>query len=343
MAAPDAARAATAPQGTGPVPPNLLFIAQAGRLAYEAVILAASLRASDPGFGGRIICAVPEPGPLWPSDTRLPEPVAQALTRLGVEILPFESRIWGERYPQGNKIEALELLPADEAFLFLDTDTLVIGALSAVAFDFGRPTASMRREPTWPVVPPYGPSADRIWQSLYDRFGLDFASSLDPSQPGYAWQRHLYFNAGWFLGPCPRRFGTLFRDYAREIEARPPAELASQTLVPWLDQIALPLVVHALGGGRPGPELAGLDGDVTCHYRALPLLYARESDRAVAVIESCLAPNPIKRVVKDHEPVKRIVFQGKGARIRALFDRNALPTREAAIRNRLRALGLWLR
>ena len=58
-----------------------------------------------------------------------------------------------------------------------------------------------------------------------------------------------------------------------------------QEIYPWLDQIALPLVIHSFGGGRPGPELAGLDGDVTCHYRTLPLLYARESDRVVEVLE----------------------------------------------------------
>lgn len=323
--------------------PNLLIVAQAGRLAYEAVILAASLRHSDPGFAGRVICAVPEPGPLWPAETRLPDPVHELLGRLEVEIRPFTARIWGHRYPQGNKIEALSVLPEGEAFLFLDTDTLITGPLSQIAFDAQRPTASMRREPTWPVIPPYGPSADRIWQSLYDRFGLDFTSSLDPAQPHYSWQRHLYFNAGWFLGPCPHRFGALYLDYARGIETDPPAELASQALYPWLDQVALPLVIHALGGGRPGPELSGLDGEVTCHYRALPLLYARESDHAIAVIESCLAPNPIKRVIKTHDPVKRIVFQGKGARIRALFDRKALPAREAIIRNRLRSQGLWLR
>lgn len=323
--------------------PNLLIVAQAGRLAYEAVIFAASLRRCDPGFAGRVICAVPETGTLWPVETRLPDPVREVLGRLDVEIRPFEARTWGQRYPQGNKIEALALLPEGEPFLFFDTDTLITGPLSQIDFNAARPTASMRREPTWPVVPPYGPSADRIWQSLYDRFGLDFASSLDPAEPAYSWERHLYFNAGWFLGPCPHRFGALFRDYARSIETDPPAELASQALYPWLDQIALPLVIHGLGGGRPGPDLSGLDGDASCHYRALPLLYARESDHAIGVIESCLAPNPIKRVVKSHDPVRRIVFQGRGERIRAAFDQQALPRRETVIRNRIRNLGLWMR
>ena len=98
------------------------------------------------------------------------------------------------------------------------------------------------------------------------------ASSLDPSQPHDYWQRYLYFNAGWFFHQSPKVFGEHFLSYARSIRDNIPPALAAQSLDPWLDQIALPLVIHALGGGRPGPELAGLDGDITCHYRNLPLL-----------------------------------------------------------------------
>jgi len=107
--------------------------------------------------------------------------------------------------------------------------------------------------------------------------------------------------------------------------------------------VALPLVIHALGGGRPGPELDGLDGEVTCHWRLLPLLYARESDRVVEVLEDVAAPNRIKKVLKDYEPMKRLVYQGRGRKARALFDRANLPRREQAIRNRLKSEGFWMR
>ena len=112
---------------------------------------------------------------------------------------------------------------------------------------------------------------------------------------------------------------------------------------PWLDQVALPLVIHALGGTRPGPELAGMDGDLTCHYRTLPLLYARESDLAVQVLEEVSGQNTVKKVVKDYEPFRRMIYQGKGEAARALFDRANLPVREQAIRNALKREGLWLR
>ena len=102
-------------------------------------------------------------------------------------------------------------------------------------------------------------------------------------------------------------------------------------------------MIHSFGGGRPGPELDGLDGEVTCHWRVLSLLYAREADRAVEVLETVAAPNRIKKVLKDHEPFKRLVYQGRGRKARALFDRQNLPRREQAIRNRLKSEGYWMR
>ncbi|MCY1127279.1 hypothetical protein OU426_10485 [Frigidibacter sp. RF13] len=321
----------------------LVCIGQDGRLGFEAIILAATLRAADPGFRGRLIVAEPQPCPLWRRDPRMSAPVKALLADLGAEILPFENRTFGDAYPEGNKIEMLTALPEGEPFVFFDTDTLFTGALSGVPFDFDRPAASMRREGTWPEPPLYGPGYAAIWQALYDRFGLSFEPTLDLSQPAEHWERYLYFNAGWFFHRDPRAFGQRFLDYARTIRDEEIELLASQVLFPWLDQIALPLVIHSFGGGRPDPGLAGLDGGVSCHYRALPLLYARESDAAVAALEAAVAPNRIKKVLKEYEPAKRLVYQGGGAKIRKAFDRNALPRREQGIRKQIRDMGLWLR
>ena len=64
----------------------------------------------------------------------------------------------------------------------------------------------------------------------------------------------------------------------------------------------------------------------------IPLLYARESDRVVEVLEEVAAPNRIKKVLKGHEPFKRMIYQGRGHKVRALFDRDDLPRKEQAIR-----------
>ncbi|MFZ1467546.1 MAG: hypothetical protein WAT09_01055 [Paracoccaceae bacterium] len=329
------------PQKTAPY--NIAAVIQGGRLSYEALLLAASLRASNPDFAGRLLFMEPQPGPRWSHSPVLGnQALRNRLQELGAEILPFQSQVFGADYPYGNKIEGLSALP-DQPFLFLDTDTLVTGDLASLQIDFAKPSASMRREGTWPVIELYGPGYGATWKALYDRFGLEFASSLDLSQPEEYWQRYLYFNAGWFFHQSPAQFGARFLDYARSIrDARPPA-LVCQEIYPWLDQIALPLVVHSFGGGRPGPGLTGLDGDVTCHYRTLPLLYAKEGDRAVAMLEAVAEDKDNRRILRDWAPVKQMVYQNKGRKARALFDQSDLPHREQVIRNTLKREGLWLR
>ncbi len=321
---------------------NILAIGQSGRLEYEAMLLAASLRHSDPGFVGTLFIGEPQPGGKWPGDPRMSNRTRGLLTDLGAQILPFEAHFFGGDYPNGNKIEALAALP-DAPFLFLDTDTLITGPLSAVPFDFTKPSASMRRENTWPNIELYGPSLAQTWKSLYDRFDLDFDSSLDLAQPDDYWQRFLYFNAGWFFHESPRAFGNRFLAWAKSIRDNPPQELICQELYPWLDQITLPLVIHSFSGSRPGPELAPLDGTATCHYRFLPLLYAQESDHAVAVLEEVAKDKTIRPVLRDWGAIKALVYQNRGHKIRALFDRNHLPPREQAIRRVLKREDLWMR
>lgn len=324
-------------------PFDIVIVAQAGRLAYEALLFAASLKARAPGFGGRLFVAEPQPGPLWPTDPRVPADLRAAIEEQGAMFVPFESRLFGAAYPHGNKIEALSQLPTDGAFLFFDSDTIILNDLAALEVDFIRPTASMRRGDTWPKEALYGPDRATIWKSLYDRFGLDFVSSQDPNHPDGHWERYLYFNAGWFLGPSAKAFGDRFAQMALSIRDDPPEELAAQSLDPWLDQVALPLVIHALGGGRPDAAALRLDDDLACHWRVLPLFYARAPDRAVEILHAVAAPNRIKKHLKGYAPFRRMLYQGKGIEARALFDRADLPRSEAEIRKRLKAKRLWLR
>lgn len=323
---------------------DVVIVAQSGRLTYEAVIFAASLRRMAPGFRGRLIVAEPQPGPLWPEDPRIADPAARdLLAEFGAEILPFENRHFGAAYPNGNKAEALAALVPDRPFVFFDTDTLITGPLDAVAFEFDRPSASMAREPTWPEPQLYGPGYDGIWRAVYDRFGVPFEPTLDLSEPDEHWERYLYFNAGWFFYRCPHVFSDWMVRVMTGIRDLQIPELAAQSIYPWLDQIALPVTIAALGGGRPGPELAGLDGETTLHWRALPLLYATAPDATLELFGDIVRPNRIKKVLKTYEPFRRMIYQGRGARVRALFDRDALPRGERAIRNRIRRENLWMR
>lgn len=322
---------------------DVVIVGQRGRLAAEAVLFAASLRANDPGFSGQLIVAEPQHSPLWPEDPRLPEEVLAALTDLGAEILPFETHAFGAAYPNGNKAEALAAMAPGRPFLFFDTDTLVTGALSALPFDFSRPAASMRRTATWPVIEPYGPGYAETWGALYDRFGLDFASSQNSAWPERHWERYLYFNAGWFFGPDAAGFGHRLTDIMTAIRDDPPEALVCQPLYPWLDQIALPLVIHGFGGGRPGPELEGLDGGVTWHYRALPVLYLQAEDATLARFEEITAPNRIKKAIKLYDPWKRWIYQGRGRRLRQEMGNDLADLSDQQFRNRLKRAGHWIR
>ena len=323
---------------------NVMIVVQNGRLAYEAALFAASLRHTNPDFQGRLFLAEPMPGPLWERDPRLPEgELRDLLIELGGEFIQFQSHVFGKSYPYGNKIEALGAMPAGEPFIFFDTDTLITGDLAEVPFDFARPSASLRRENTWPQLELYGPGYGAIWKSLYDKFGLDFQSALDLSKPDEYWRRYPYYNAGYFYYECPQKFGSRFLEYASAIRDDAPEELVLQSLDPWLDQVALPLVIHSFGGSKDAIPRGLLDGDISCHYRMLPLLYARESDHVIEVLETVTAPNKIKKVLKGSDAIKRMIYQGRGAKVRDLFDQENLPRKEQALRNQIKKAGFWMR
>ena len=323
---------------------NILIIGQSGRLQYKAILFLASLRQSAPDFNGQVFVAEPQHNERWDQNPAMTDPeIREVIENLGGKITPFENTHFGGYYPYGNKIEALSVLPEGEPFVFFDTDTLITGALDRVPFDFERPSASLKVEGTWPVIELYGPGYTATWKSLYDKFKLDFESSLDVSQPDEYWRRYLYFNAGYFYYKCPKIFGDRFLNYALAIRDDGPTELVCQELDPWLDQVALPLVIHSFGGGRDTLEAGHLDGTVSCHYRLLPLLYARESDLAIKTLETAIAPNKIKKVVKAYEPIRRMVYQKRGAKVRALFDQNNLPRKEKQIRNTIKRAGFWMR
>lgn len=323
---------------------NVVIIGQANRLQFEAVLFVASFRRANPDFQGRMIVASPNHSPLWSkSPTLRNKAVIELLENMGAEIIPFDTPEFGDGYPNGNKIQALLALPEGEPFVFFDTDTLILDDLSKVPFDFDRPGASLKVEGTWPVLELYGPGYTATWKSLYDKFGLDFDSSLDQSQPDEYWKRYLYFNAGYFFYKCPRAFGEQFLHYATQIRDDAPEELVCQPLWPWLDQIALPLVIHSFGGGRDALPEGLLDGQVSCHYRLFPLLYARENDRVIEVLESVAGENAVKKVLKQYDPIKFMIYHGRGHKVRALFDQDNLPRKEQAIRNQIKKNGFWMR
>ncbi|MEM9048212.1 MAG: hypothetical protein AAGC92_05795 [Pseudomonadota bacterium] len=322
---------------------SVVAVAQRGRLEAEAILMLAALRVLEPQRSYPIVLCVPSQSRVWPDGRGLSLRGASFLQAAGAEIHRFAPQIFGTGYPQGNKIEALASLPPDRPFLFLDTDTLPLAPLGGLSLDVGRPAASLRREASWPRLLAGGPDREAIWRALYNRFGLDLDAASDPTRAKDDWQRFPYYNAGWFYGPCPHRFGTLFAEIARAIRDDPPPELVGQSLTPWLDQIALPLVVHALGGGPWAVPVGTLDGRATLHYRLLALLYATAHDDTVGFLERIAKEDDVAPLLSRYTPFRRYLYEGWGARVRALFDRSALPGEERSIRRTIRKAGLWCR
>ncbi len=109
-------------QSNAPDTFNILAVIQSGRLQFEAVLLAASLRRTNPDFKGRLIFAEPQMNHRWDRDPSLRSDEIRGLLEVfGAEIIPFENEVFGGGYPYGNKIEGLQVLPGGEPFLFLDT------------------------------------------------------------------------------------------------------------------------------------------------------------------------------------------------------------------------------
>lgn len=318
---------------------NILIVAQDGRLQYEALLFGASLRHFPENRDLRLVIAEPQPGPLWPGDPRISRPaIRRELRALGADIVPLHSKAFGARYPHGNKLEALALLPAGEPFAFFDTDTLITGAIADVVAE--PPTASMRVEPTWPREPLYGPSLAQIWGALYDRFGLDMAPTLDTRFGADDWRRYLYFNAGWFTGACPQKMSERLLHYAQEVEHHPPPELAAQALFPWLDQIALVLAVAGLGGGR---RETGLDGPKSLHYRALPEIYAYGSDHAVDTLEQVARAAHLWDIFHQHVAFRRMIFKENGPVLRQIMAGTPPPFTYWARKKAIMDAGYWVR
>lgn len=321
-----------------------MLVGQNGRLEFEVILFLASLRANSPKFAGQVFIAEPRFNQAWTNNPMIrSQHTRNLIAELGAEFIAFDNKVFGESYPYGNKIECLTVLPNDKPFLFFDSDTLILDELCDVPFDFSRPTASLRCTATWPQ--PLGPGhhyAD-IWKDCYDICGVDYPSSLDEQFSAQDWRRYLYFNASFFFYENPNKFGARFLEFAQRIKTSTRPRITRQSLDPWLDQVVLPMVIHSFGGGKHTLARGWLDAKTSCHYRRIPLLYAREDDRVIAKLEQLADQSNIRARLSQHPAFQRMIYQKQGRRLRGMIDRSHQPISEVALRHKLKALGYWIR
>ena len=96
---------------------NIVTVAQAGRLQYEAVLFLSSLRQNSPLFKEKVFVAEPIQGPLRQKDPKISsEGCREALHHLGATFISLENKHFGGSDPYGNKFECLKELPSNETF-----------------------------------------------------------------------------------------------------------------------------------------------------------------------------------------------------------------------------------
>jgi hypothetical protein len=222
------------PKRTEAAPFNVVVVAQDGRLQYEAALFCASFRAAMPDCPGRLLdgraAARAEMGPRSPhlgrgraraaGGARGRDPALRDATISAS--LPLWQQDRAAAGPARGR--ALRLLRQRHA----DHRRPGRGALR-----FRPPFGLARREGTWPRIELYGPGYTAIWKSLYDRFGLDFESSLDLDATRRILAALPLFQRRLLLLPLPagiRR--TLFLDYRAGDPRRPvrPSSCASRSI-----------------------------------------------------------------------------------------------------------------
>jgi hypothetical protein len=211
-------------------PITFVFVAHGGELEVKAAILACSLRKA---FGNAISIIVAHPASDHPWE-RVSDASRRLFQSLSIPLLPIENP-FGSRYPIGNKFAALALGPESGHTLFLDSDMICLNAFdldSLRAVDAALKPADMAlvcRDAEY-------------WQRLYAHAGLDLADArvvttcTEEVMPAY-------FNAGFIFVRNARCFASRWLAIAQSIDGD---ETVSHKM-PWLDQLALPVALQAIG------------------------------------------------------------------------------------------------
>ncbi len=221
---------------------SILFVVDGPGLEAQSLLLAASLAKHHPDRSQVALIAYVSPR----STDSLSEVTRALYVQCGVQMRPLpsaEEGLWAKPYPHGNKILACAASRGSTRSLFIDTDTVCLGALTGL--DLAEPDAvALVPEglPTW------GKEDDK-WLRAYDFFGLTLPTDRVQLTRGRQLEYLPYFNAGFIS----------FSDLPRPGAAENFAQDWLQTAIafdqncpikgkrPWLDQITLPLTMKRFG------------------------------------------------------------------------------------------------
>lgn len=220
---------------------SIIFVVDGPGLEAQSLLLAASLAKHHPDRDQVALIAYVSPR----SAGSLSEVTRALYDHCGVQMRPLPSAdgIWAKTYPHGNKILACAAPRGSTRSLFIDTDTVCLGALTGL--DLTEPDAvALVPEglPTW------GKEDDK-WPRAYDFFGLPLPEDRVKLTRGRQLDYLPYFNGGFVS----------FSDLPRPGAVKNFAQDWLQTAIdfdhgcpikgkrPWLDQITLPLTMKRFG------------------------------------------------------------------------------------------------
>ncbi len=215
---------------------SIIFIVDYGKLEWQSICLAASIRAFVRDRDFEIIAYCPED-----RVDGLEDITKTWLAKFGVEIRPLDtSSQYAPAYPHGNKILACAAPRESRYCLFMDTDMIFVRPTNlGPLFAEGGFCAARETNARWA-----GELA--LWDRLYAKNAPDAPRDLAV----FSNQRVApsYYNAGFFGfddGPIAQkagqRFGEIWRDISYQIDA--DSEISEKR--PFLDQISLPVAVGA--------------------------------------------------------------------------------------------------
>ena len=230
---------------------NVAIVAQKGRIGYQALLSAASIREHHPAADVRIHICIPNSSELWVDNPGIEDPaLIRAFERYSCELVHFENADFGSNYPHSNKFYSILSLPPQEPFLFLDSDTLLLRPIRPDDFNFAVPGLKAAG-PSWPIVGRSFSIKD-IWESLYAFFGLEALPYRDDSQGADPHQLYPYYQGNVMYYARAGVFGETMLEMAKQLWQHQPEPVRDQPLKPWLDQIVLPLLLAKLGVPRRG-------------------------------------------------------------------------------------------
>jgi hypothetical protein len=321
---------------------NFVIVAQAGRIGYQAVLCAASIRAFHQADAVRIFIAIPKNSRRWESDPSVADTAAlEAFRRYDCEIVSIDNADFGSAYPHANKFYAIGALPPDEPFLFLDSDSVLAAPMREGDLDFGRPSLKPAA-PNFPVAAGDGRTVGEVWRSLYAFFGVDAEPYRDRARADGEHQCYPYYNGGIVYYANAGSFARLWLEMAKRIWSERPAALAGQPLKPWLDQIVLPLVLARLGVPRAG-EPDRIHKTVV-HYHFPFYLQVRHA-QAIALFDELSKDDRLMAVLRNDEGFRYYLSDEAKAIVREVHEefwnsgkRGGYKAFQEALRHRVRMM-----